>query len=83
VDELRVLKAAQTLRVRPGRGPNQGIRDHAAIAVLFGSGWWHAWEPDSAEAAAIYAGNRWGQVSIVDIDPAKINLCTLQSQLLW
>ena len=42
MDELRVLKAAQTLRVRPGRGPNQGIRDHAAIAVLFGSGWWHA-----------------------------------------
>ena len=37
-DELRVLNAAQTLRVRPGRGTNQGIRDHAAIAVLLGSG---------------------------------------------
>jgi integrase/recombinase XerD len=37
-DELRVLNAAQTLRVRPGRGTNQGARDHAAIAVLLGSG---------------------------------------------
>jgi integrase/recombinase XerD len=37
-DELRVLNAAQTLRVRPGRGTNQGIRDHAAIALLLGSG---------------------------------------------
>ena len=37
-DELRLLNAAQTLRVRPGRGTNQGIRDHAAIAVLLGSG---------------------------------------------
>jgi integrase/recombinase XerD len=26
------------LRVRPGRGTNQGVRDHAAIAVLLGSG---------------------------------------------
>ena len=37
-DELRVLNAAQTLHVRPGRGTNQGIRDHAAIALLLGSG---------------------------------------------
>lgn len=37
-DELRVLNAAQTLRVRPGRGTNQGMRDHAAIVVLLGSG---------------------------------------------
>lgn len=37
-DELRLLNAAQTLRVRPGRGTNQGLRDHAAIAVLLGSG---------------------------------------------
>ncbi len=37
-DELRLLAAAQTLRVRPGRGTNQGLRDHAAIAVLLGSG---------------------------------------------
>jgi len=37
-DELRLLSAAQTLRVRPGRGTNQGLRDHAAIAVLLGSG---------------------------------------------
>jgi len=29
---------AQTLRVRPGRGTNQGVRDHAAIAVLLGCG---------------------------------------------
>ena len=37
-DELRLLAAAQTLRIRPGRGTNQGLRDHAAIAVLLGSG---------------------------------------------
>ncbi|MBI3795959.1 MAG: tyrosine-type recombinase/integrase [Deltaproteobacteria bacterium] len=37
-DELRLLNAAQTLRVRPGRGTNQGTRDHVAIAVLLGSG---------------------------------------------
>ncbi len=37
-DELRLLNAAQTLRVRPGRGTNQGLRDHAAVAVLLGSG---------------------------------------------
>ncbi|MFN8545525.1 MAG: tyrosine-type recombinase/integrase [Candidatus Binatia bacterium] len=37
-DELRLLAAAQTLRVRPGRGTDQGLRDHAAIAVLLGSG---------------------------------------------
>lgn len=37
-DELRLLNAAQTLRIRPGRGTNQGVRDHAAIAVLLGCG---------------------------------------------
>lgn len=37
-DEIRLLSAAQTLRLRPGRGTNQGLRDHAAIAVLLGSG---------------------------------------------
>jgi integrase/recombinase XerD len=37
-DEIRLLGAAQTLRVRPGRGTNQGLRDHAVIAVLLGSG---------------------------------------------
>lgn len=37
-DELRLLAAAQTFRVRPGRGTNQALRDHAAIAVLLGSG---------------------------------------------
>jgi site-specific recombinase XerD len=37
-EELRLLNAAQTLRVRPGRGTNQGVRDHAAIAVLLGCG---------------------------------------------
>ena len=37
-DELRLLAAAQTLRIRPSRGTNQGLRDHAAIAVLLGSG---------------------------------------------
>ncbi|MFZ0889028.1 MAG: tyrosine-type recombinase/integrase [Candidatus Binataceae bacterium] len=37
-DELRLLAAAQTLRLRHGRGTNQALRDHAAIAVLLGSG---------------------------------------------
>ncbi len=37
-DELRLLAAAQTLRLRPGRGTNQGLRNHAAVAVLLGSG---------------------------------------------
>jgi integrase/recombinase XerD len=37
-DEIRLLAAAQTLRVRPGRGTDQGLRDHATIAVLLGSG---------------------------------------------
>lgn len=37
-DELRLLNAAQTLRVRPERGTSQGLRDHAAVAVLLGSG---------------------------------------------
>ena len=37
-DELRLLNAAQTLRIRPGRGSNHGLRDHAALALLLGSG---------------------------------------------
>lgn len=37
-DGIRLLSAAQTLRLRPGRGTNQGLRDHAAIVVLLGSG---------------------------------------------
>ncbi len=37
-DELRLLNAIQTLRVRPGRGTNQGLRDHAAVAALLGCG---------------------------------------------
>src|SRR6266852_977658 len=37
-DEIRLLAAAQTLRIRPERGTDQGLRDHAAIAVLLGSG---------------------------------------------
>jgi integrase/recombinase XerD len=37
-DELRLLNAAHTLRLRPGRGSNQGLRDQAAIAVLLGTG---------------------------------------------
>lgn len=37
-DELRLLNAAQTLRLRPQRGTNQGVRDHAITAVLLGSG---------------------------------------------
>lgn len=37
-DEIRLLNAAQTLRVRPGAGTNQGLRDHSILAVLLGSG---------------------------------------------
>jgi site-specific recombinase XerC len=36
--ELRLLNAAQTLRVRPGPGTKQGLRNHALLAVLLGSG---------------------------------------------
>src|SRR5262249_6285096 len=38
LDELRLTAAAQTLRVRPGHGTNQGLRNHALLAVLLGSG---------------------------------------------
>jgi integrase/recombinase XerD len=37
-EELRLLNAAQTLRVRPGPGTKQGLRNHALLAVLLGSG---------------------------------------------
>jgi integrase/recombinase XerD len=37
-NELRLLNAAHTLRLGPGRGSNQGLRDHAAVAVLLGTG---------------------------------------------
>jgi integrase/recombinase XerD len=37
-DQLRLLNAAQTLRVRQGRGTDQGLRDHALIAALLGTG---------------------------------------------
>jgi integrase/recombinase XerD len=36
--EIRLLTAAQTLRVRPGHGTNQGLRNQALLAVLLGSG---------------------------------------------
>jgi integrase/recombinase XerD len=38
LDEIRLDTAAQTLRVRPGHGKNQGLRNHALLAVLLGSG---------------------------------------------
>jgi integrase/recombinase XerD len=38
LDEIRLDAAAQTLRVRPGHGKNQGLRNHALLAVLLGSG---------------------------------------------
>jgi integrase/recombinase XerD len=38
VEQLRLLNAAQTLRVRKGRGTDQGLRDHALIAALLGTG---------------------------------------------
>jgi integrase/recombinase XerD len=37
-NQLRPLSAAQTLRARTGRGTNQGLRDHALIATLLGTG---------------------------------------------
>jgi integrase/recombinase XerD len=37
-EELRLFNAAQTLRVRPGPGSKQGLRNHALLAVLLGSG---------------------------------------------
>jgi site-specific recombinase XerC len=36
-EELRLLNAAQTLRVRPGPGTKQGLRNHALLAALLGS----------------------------------------------
>jgi integrase/recombinase XerD len=38
LEQIRLLNAAQTLRVRTGRGTNQGLRDHALIATLLGTG---------------------------------------------
>jgi site-specific recombinase XerC len=38
LDEIRLHAAAQTLRVRPGHGTDQGLRNHALLAVLLGSG---------------------------------------------
>src|SRR6266487_20698 len=38
LDEIRLSAAAQTLRARPGHGTNQGLRNHALLAVLLGSG---------------------------------------------
>jgi integrase/recombinase XerD len=38
LDELRLMGAAQTLRVRRGHGTDQGLRNHALLAVLLGSG---------------------------------------------
>jgi integrase/recombinase XerD len=38
VEEIRLLSAAQTLRVHPGPGTDQGLRNHALLAVLLGSG---------------------------------------------
>lgn len=37
-EELRLVNAAQTLRVKPGPGTKQGLRNHALLAVLLGSG---------------------------------------------
>jgi site-specific recombinase XerD len=38
LEELRLLNAVQTLRVRLGPGTKQGLRNHALLAVLLGSG---------------------------------------------
>jgi site-specific recombinase XerD len=37
VEEIRLLSAAQTLRVRSAPGTDQGLRNHALLAVLLGS----------------------------------------------
>ena len=37
-DEVRLLGAAQALRLHPGTGTNQALRNHALLAVLLGSG---------------------------------------------
>ena len=37
-EQLRRLTAAQTLRVRKARGTAQGLRDHALVATLLGTG---------------------------------------------
>jgi site-specific recombinase XerC len=38
LEQLRLLNAAQTLRVRKARGTHQGLRDHALVATLLGTG---------------------------------------------
>ena len=38
VEEIRLMSAAQTLRVRSTPGTDQGLRNHALLAVLLGSG---------------------------------------------
>jgi integrase/recombinase XerD len=38
LEQLWPLTAAQTLRVRTGQGTDQGLRDHALIATLLGTG---------------------------------------------
>jgi site-specific recombinase XerD len=38
LEQIRLLNAVQTLRVRKGRGTDQGLRDHALITTLLGTG---------------------------------------------
>jgi integrase/recombinase XerD len=38
VDQLRLLNAAQTLRLKKGPGTDQGLRNHALVATLLGTG---------------------------------------------
>lgn len=38
LEQIRLLNAAQTLRVRKARGTDQGLRDHALIATLLSTG---------------------------------------------
>ncbi len=38
LEQLRLLSAAQALRARTGRGTDQGLRDHALLAALLGTG---------------------------------------------
>jgi site-specific recombinase XerD len=38
LDEIRLMAAAQTLRVRPGPGTDRGLRNHVLLVILLSSG---------------------------------------------
>jgi len=92
VDEQRgMYKATPVPPLRPGTLLPGGTTEHESWSVggpppmptKEPQSWWRALEPDTASAAWINPGNWWGQVSIVGVDPVRINVCALQSQLSW